>query len=210
MVLALVGTALCLALPALAAPADDVSQWSCSPPLTNDSLKKTTRVEIKGRLWRIVAQLVRPLLERQPHRPVPPLVDWQISAGDKTYSVDFASNRELEQLAEKLGNQTVILTGTREGDTVHVTELKAAHDDYVKETVEVEVHGRLQSADVPREFPPYTNWTITVNGSLYGLDFSAAPGLEKLARVLDGTTVRISGTLQGNTVVVKDLKALDA
>src|SRR5437899_1315324 len=71
----LAGLTCCLALPALTA-------LSCPPPppLTQDYVKKTVRVEIKGKLSH-----VRRENDGSDPRDIAFIDYWRVSAGDKTY-----------------------------------------------------------------------------------------------------------------------------
>ncbi len=99
------------------------------PPLTQDYLKKTVRVEIKGKLEHI---RVPPAGERGRQFPMPNIgfLDyWQITVGGKTYTLDLGTNTDVEKGpltrgfaddANKLAGKTVVVTGTLDGDTVQV------------------------------------------------------------------------------------------
>jgi hypothetical protein len=219
----LAGLACCLTLPALNAGTD---MGCLAPPLTQDYLKKTVRVEIKGKLERLRVWL-EPDDVRDPtfHTPKIGFLDsWHVTVGGKTYVLDLGINSDVEQratvrdfsgLANKLVGKVVIVTGTLGGDTVHVMGMKA-DEDYVKQTTEVEARGQLRAEyrelvrpDAPQlleRFPPIIDWSFAVDGKTYTLKF-ATPELEKLAKALDGKAVVLTGTLDKDTITVKTLKA---
>jgi hypothetical protein len=190
----LTGLACCLALPALTA-------LGCPPPppLTQDYLKKTVRVEIKGKLSH-----VRRENDGTDPRDIAFIDYWQMSAGGNTYQLNFRGNKHFFDLAGRFEGKTVIVTGTLDGSVVGLSEIKA-DEDYVKETTEVEVRGRLQSVPL-RCGPGSKAWNVVVDGKTYFLEF-ATPELRKLADSLDGKTAVITGTLQDTGIAVKTLKA---
>jgi hypothetical protein len=197
----LTALACCLSVPALSLE----TARGCPPPpqLTQDYVKKTVRVEIQGKLSHLQMAVT------EPRFPKPPAVYdfWQISAGGKTYRLDFGAGKDLLDLANKLESQTVIATGTLDGTVVHLTGLKA-DEGSVKETTEVEVRGRLQSL-LTRCGPGSRAWQVVVDGKTYSLDF-ATPELRKLAETLDGEAVVLSGTQNNDAVIsVKTLTAAD-
>jgi hypothetical protein len=183
-----------LALPALTA-------LGCPPPppLTQDYLKKTVRVEIKGKLSH-----VRRKNDGSDPRDIAFIDYWQVSAGGKAYQLDFRGGKHFFDLAGKLEGKPVIVTGTLDGALVRLTEMKA-DQDYVKETIEVEVRGRLQSVPL-RCGPGSKAWSVVVDSKTYSLDF-AAPELRKLADSLDGKTAIITGVFQDAVITVKTLNA---
>jgi hypothetical protein len=222
----LAGLALCLALPVFAGGqnANNPTIEAClPPPIAKDYLKQTTRVEIKGKLQRVRIPnlLERALQDAPPRLPIEPPDDtiwprprwyfvWQITAGDKTYQVDFGE--ALADLVTKMNGQTVVVTGTLEGGTVHMTSLKEVEGDYVKRTEEVEVGGRLQGIHFEDPIPgtgggrgPVVAWTVAVDGKTYSLALSGNELLQ-LADMYDGQSVVITGTLDKNTITVKTLK----
>jgi hypothetical protein len=204
----LTGLACCLALPALAA-------LGCPPPppLTQDYLKKTVRVEIQGKLTHVQSRLEGP---RDPRFPMPDIayIDfWQVSAGGKTYQLDFRGGKHFFDLANKLEGKTAIVTGTLDGALVRVTEMKA-DEDYVKETTEVEVRGHLQliytifpNVGTNRVERDLAAVKIAVDGKTYKLNLT--PDLSKLAETLDGKAVVLTGVLDKDAITVKTLKAAE-
>ena len=153
---------------------------------------------------------------------------WQIKAGDKTYTLDLGRRYRPDEIhtmialppwddlywqANQLVNKTVIVSGTLDGTTVHVTSLKG-DDEYVKETTEIEARGQLSAIyletllTVPmrsERFPPVAVWNFVVDGKTYTLNFATA-ALEDLARKLDGKAVVLTGVLNKDTITVKTLK----
>jgi hypothetical protein len=196
----LTGLACCLAPTALTA-------LGCPPPppLTQDYLKKTVRVEIKGKLVHVHR-------ENDRSHPRFAMLDiafidyWQVVVGDRAYELDFRGGKHFFDLANKLKGKTVMVTGTLDGGVVRLTEMKA-DEDHIQETTEVEVRGRLQSV-LLRCGPGSKAWSIVVDGKTYSLDF-ATPELRKLAETLDGKTAVITGDLKDDAVAVKTLKAAE-
>jgi hypothetical protein len=197
----LAGLACCLTLTALNAGTD---MGCLPPPLTQDYVKKTVRVEIKGKLEHVRIWLEGP---RDPKFPTPDIAFldyWQITVGGKTYRLEFPEQKYLTDLADKLAGKTAIVTGTLNGDTVQVAGLKA-DEDSVKQTTEVEVRGRLQAV-LLRCGPGSKAWNVIVDGKTYFLDI-ADPRLRPTAETLDGKDVLITGVMNDDTITVKTLKA---
>jgi hypothetical protein len=227
----LVGTALacCLTMTAVNAGPD---MGCLPPPLRQDYLKKTVRVEIKGKLAHV--RTLSQVWMRFPG-PSSEMVDlWQITVGGKTYTLDlgptlqYARDRgrsliamppwmDIQWQAEQLAGKTVIVTGTLDGTTVHVTALKA-DDEFVKETTEVEARGHLSATYLetfkagrfgnPDFVVPVAAWNFVVGGKTYNLAFATAE-LEQLARKLDDKAVVLTGDLDKDTITVKTLKAAE-
>jgi NAD-dependent DNA ligase len=189
-------------------------------------VKKTILVEIKGKLERIEVpdRLGSPRDDDGLSLMVVFKEVWQITADGKTYELDFDSNKELREMAEKLNGKTVILTGRLEERSrrvrvsagsegsktpvymhvpyhvVVVTGLKAAEGDYVKQMIQVEVRGKLSW------YNPYLIleakellakvWTVTANGTTYELDFGGNKCLAGMIQKLEGKTVLVTGTLE--------------
>jgi hypothetical protein len=212
----LAGIACCFTLPALNAGTD---MGCLPPPLTQDYLKKTVRVEIKGKLDHILIQLEpHDMLDPGfPMSTLPFLDSWQITVGGKTYTLDLGGNSDVEKGpihrgfaddANKLAGKAVIVTGTLNGDTVQVSGLRA-DEDYVKQTTEVEVRGQLRGEAVPSFWEggaQFVAWSVTVDGKFYALTF-ATPELEKLATTLAGKAVVLTGVLNGDTITAQTLNA---
>jgi hypothetical protein len=200
----LAGLACCLTLPAL----NGGTAMGClPPPLARDYLKKTVRVEIKGKLrhvhiWLEPDDVFDPTFPKQPQTHF--LDYWEITASGKTYMLVFPERKTLTDQADKLAGKTVILTGTLDGDTIRVGGLKA-DEDYVKQTTEVEMRGRLQSLPT-RCGPGSVAWTVVVDGTTHFLDITDA-GLKGLAKTLNGKDVLITGATNGDFITVKTLKA---
>lgn len=170
--------------------------------LPRDYVRKTIVVEIQGKLVVIY-----------PPCGTPPLTDpmVQVTVNGKTYWLDFSSYRELLDKAEKLNGKAVAVKGSLQGDTVTVTALKGVEktEEFIKETVQVEIQGKLDEIVPDVKFPmpgiddglllpPWLipSWTITVNGQQYTLDFDGNKELLKTARLLKGQRVVLTGTLE--------------
>jgi hypothetical protein len=210
--LLLTGLVCCLTLPALNAGTD----LGCLPPPplpVQDYLKKTTSVEIKGQLSHIVSDCRGPQDTKFPMPNIWFFNAWQMTVGGKTYTLTFGERKDVTELTNKLVGKTVIVSGTLDGSTVHVTGLKA-DDEYVKETIEVEVRGQLQflytlfpNIGTNRIEKDLAGVNIVVDGKTYKLDLM--PELLKLAQTLDGKVVVLTGILNKDTIAVKTLKVAE-
>ncbi len=90
----------------------------------------------------------------------------------------------------------MILTGTRAGNLVHVRGLKAAEVGSVKQTVHVEMKGRLCWNHYPlRCMVP--EFDLSTDKETFALDF-ADKGLRTMAEQLEGEDVIVTGTLTKN------------
>jgi hypothetical protein len=130
---------------------------------------------------------------------------WSIRASGREYRLTFG-NTKLTALADKLDGKFVVLSAafdleecaTRnalgdpvispEADVLRVRELKAVEEDYVRETVNLEIVGELKH-EVLQSWPPQDLWSITVNDTTYELKFSPEVPKEK------------PGSLEGKRVV---------
>jgi len=209
------GLLACLGLPSFAAAGANENAAAA---------KKTIPVELKGKLQKDVAEPndVGPFLPEERR----PAVSWTLLVDGKTYDLDLDNKHDLWVLAEKSVGQTVQVSGTWDGNVVHVVSLKA-DPEHVKKTVKVEVKGRLTAiyarllevpeelikARVPRDFPPYDPapmWQIVVGDKTYSLDFEGAEGLMGKANELSGRTVVLTGELENDTTIrVTGMKADD-
>jgi hypothetical protein len=203
----------------------------------DDFVKETINVEIRGRLgsWR-EPRIIDPWYDRWPDpgfgphlRPCPevgklgPIVSWWIYLGEKYYRVDFGARKELLDLAKQLDGQSVIVTGTRVGEVIHVVSMKADEGAY-QETVTVEVQGILErdfvelldvwfKIEPPKsggKVPLPVGWIITADGKTYTLAFGNRHELEKLAAKLVNKTVVVTGTLKDGVLTVTGLQPADA
>jgi hypothetical protein len=107
----LTGLACCLTLPALSLE----TALGCPPPppLTQDAIKKTAEVEVRGRLEALLL------------RCGPGSKAWIVIAEGKSYILQFAT-AELLTTAEALDGKDVALTGALDNGTLTVQTLKAA------------------------------------------------------------------------------------
>jgi hypothetical protein len=201
------GLACYLTLPALNAG----FEIPCPPPLTPDYVKKTVRVEIKGKLSHFSSDCRGP---REFDYRMPNITFWdvwQVTVSGKTYTLRFDERKDVTELANKLVNKTVIVTGTLDETTVGVTGL-TADEDYVKEKTEVEARGQLQ---VIRSRMPNL-WDNTFDSVIVGLNFvvdgktynlELTPEQWKLVETLDGKAVILTGVLDKDSITVKTLRA---
>jgi hypothetical protein len=180
-------------------------------------IRKTLKVEVSGRLyWN------KNLL----HRLVP---EFQLASGREFFALDF-DDTGLRKLAETLSGDDVIVTGTLTADVfsndrIAVTSLKAANNHQIKETISVQLKGKLQYV-ITRwdtgevlftcdKMPNYVckcwsiRYGVTADGKLYLLDLGDNKELQKEAEKLVSTNVTVQGTLQGDEVRVKNSFWLD-
>jgi hypothetical protein len=152
-------------------------------------LKKTVRVEIEGKLV-----ILYPACDGE--------AIIQIQAAGKTYWLTFAS-KELREKALTLQPAGWRVTGILEKETVHVESMTASGGDSEKETVLVEMKGKLTVRWVRCPGSPFME--IQVHGHPYSLQFTDST-LRKLAEKLDGQVVLVKGTLAEQAVQVEDLE----
>src|SRR5262249_59720555 len=86
---------------------------------------------------------------RWPPREPGVIVGWRVVLGEKSYELDFGGRDdehtgELLELARKLDGKGVFVTGTRVGDVIQVTGMKADEGAY-RETRTVEIRGEPSS-----------------------------------------------------------------
>jgi hypothetical protein len=183
----------------------------------DEFVQQTIHVDIRGRLEAIRESPF--LLEPRPEeklvprpRPWPPepgpIVGWRIVLGEKSYQLDFSSRGELRELAKNLDGKGVVVTGTRFGEVVHVTGMKADEGTY-RETVTVEIQGMLVHRLVEGHEGEGRQWEITAAGKSYTLEFGSHQGLKELASQLANKTVVVTGTLKDGVVTVTGLRSAD-
>jgi len=189
----------------------------------DEFVKETIKVEIRGRLesireWlHLLKEAHESIYPPREHFPI--ITGWQIYVGDKSYRLDFGSRIELQNLAHQLDHKGVIITGTRVGDVIHVTKLKADEGTY-QQTVTVEIQGvltntaRLMKWLEAKRNPmldkdDFTLWYVTANGKSYQLDFSRKPMPFARLNELTNRTVVVTGTLKDGVVTVTSLTPVD-
>jgi hypothetical protein len=190
----------------------------------DEFVKQTINVEVRGRLEghrepRIIDPWPDPW-ERPRPRPMPP-VSWWIYLGEKSYQVDFDVCKDLLDIAKKLDGKSVIVTGTRVGEVIHATAMKADEGTY-QETVTVELQGVLGRVFAEEDvwllcYPPIyggkirlpVGWEVTADGKTYTLAFGNNTGLERFAAKLVNRPVVVTGTLKDGVVTVTDLQHAD-
>jgi hypothetical protein len=155
--------------------------------------------------------------------PPIPFDYWTVHADGETYYLDLRGLELLER-AEQLVNGPVVVIGIPDpaSPTLRVTRLKA--DEFVKETIHVEIRGRLVAIrelhlvpdDLlpPRTRPrppvergPIIGWQIAVGEKHYQLEFGDRSELRELAKKLDGQGVVVTGTRVREVVYVSSMKA---
>jgi hypothetical protein len=207
------GLGLFLTLPALAQ--EKSAPLKCSPDGS-----ATQVLELKGVLRHVKGALTK--------NPPVPFEYWELHTAGKTYYLDLRG-KQLLALAEKLVNRPVVVTGIPEpaSPTIRVTGIKA--DEYVKETIQVEIRGKLGSWREPnlikplpfpidkpdpwikpwppRPIPQIVTWWIYYDGGkYYELEFGGRAELLKLAKTLDGKQVVVTGTRAGQVIHVASMK----
>ena len=189
----------------------------------DEFVKETIHVEIRGRLEAIRESPFlaepRPWLRPAPEeklvprpRPWPPepglIIGWQIVIGERSYQLDFGSRGELRELAMNLDGKGVVVSGTRVGEVVHVSGMKADEGTY-RETLTVEIQGMLVHRLVEGHEGEGRQWEITAAGKSYTLEFGSHQGLKELASQLKNKTVVVTGTLKDGVVTVTGLRSAD-
>jgi hypothetical protein len=193
-----------------------------------EHVKKTVKVEVKGRLiafYTIPESLIVPVQARVP-REFPPYdlgPMWQVIVGDKAYTLDFEGAEGLLPRARELDGRAVILTGELENETtIRVASLKA-DDEYYKVTeTHAEVKGKLryvitmwdtgEVVKVCDELPEWickcwvVNYGFEIDGKTYVLDLHGDKNLEDAAKSYLGLTVTAAGALNGDRVKVDSLE----
>jgi hypothetical protein len=201
----------------------------------DEFVNETVHVEIRGRLesyrhalphllqpWPIACDTLPrwrpwPPPEEGPFYPEPaPILSWWVYLGDKYYQLDFGSAGELLERAKQLDHKGVIVTGTRLGEVIRVTSIKADDGTY-RETVTVMIQGELSAETHPTKRLTYigrptpsvefvTVWYITVNGKKYQLDFRTGTMPAFDLNNLKGRTVVVTGMLKDDVVAVTSLQ----
>src|SRR5262249_114101 len=115
--------------PAVETPQPPTDGW-----LLKDYVKKTLTLDVSGKLTVAYFRCLGP--------DGKPLVVVSLTAGGKTYRLDFAAKERLET-AKQLDGLTAHVVGTLDGSTLRVTKLEAGSGDAVRETVAVEMRGTL-------------------------------------------------------------------
>jgi hypothetical protein len=231
LVLVLAGMSLPFAIPFLARG----DKLPSLPLASKDYYNETITVEIQGKLrkvieevwpWKLMEKADKPKFPMPSPMPKPiKITRWEITINGTIYELDFGSNKELRDLAEKLNGKTVRLSGRliyrlRERHfppglerpmiaykpykqaVVVVSALEAVEDAFVRETMNVVLRGKLE-VDVPFGYPVARKvaTVIHVNGKTYALDFGANETLHQLAKKLNGQVVTLTGTFGGTWVI---------
>jgi hypothetical protein len=163
------------------------------------AVKVKGRLQLRPRLRVPLKPLVeQAILRKPPYDLLPPV--WQITAAGKTFTLDFTGQGQLAVLAGKLNGTKVVVTGTlTPAGQIRVKSLRPA--EAITKTVRVEVIAKLKweqrfsTLEIARRFQrPYELCTVTVAGKTYELAFRT-PEVRAAARLLDGRTVVLTGTL---------------
>jgi hypothetical protein len=170
-----------------------------------ESVEQTIKVEIKGKLSRRL-MVINPerILEDQPHPET--WTVWEITANGTTYELNIAALSKVETLANQFLGRTVIVTGTRTGNVIHVDDMKPDDGGVIKKTVHVEMKGQfLWRADHCDILIPDSR--LIVNGKTYVVKLGEDRKLWHAAVALDGHRAIVTGTLDGDTITATAIKA---
>jgi hypothetical protein len=159
-----------------------------------DRVQKTTVVEVRGKLTRrLIAASSHPHskdIER--FREV-----WIVEAEGKAYELDFPKGLPLS--IARLEGKTVVASGTLTGNRIVVTQLQPDASGAAKQTVNVEVRGKLCQDQNGA-------WKVEVEGTLYTLEFGASKEFSRRAAKNRGANVVIRGALKDGVVTVRDME----
>jgi hypothetical protein len=171
--------------------------------VATEFLTETTSVVISGKL-QMNARLGYPAFDSQA----------VITAGGKTYVVDFGGNAALRLAAQSLDGTTIAIKGTFTGfysvhtmcvptqsqlPIIRIDSVEPGRGESVHRTITVQIKGKL---DIPsvwtggREHQDEPEFRATVGGQTYGLDFADKQALRNLVAGLNGKTVILTGTLE--------------
>jgi hypothetical protein len=177
------------------------------PWLLKDYVKKTITLDANGKLTVAYRRCLGP--------DGKPLVVVSLTAGGKTYHLDFALTKNLLETAKQLDGQTAHVVGTLDGSILHVTKLEAGSGDTVKETVGVEMRGtlRIEPWTIPLCPVPHGSkaWRffhkveVGIDGQVYALDLGDRDDLWQAAEQANGGAVVVTGTLQDGRVLVSSI-----
>jgi hypothetical protein len=139
-------------------------------------------------------------------------IGYSIMADGKWFALDFGGNKEREENAKKLIGMRVIVRGKLEERTLDglikqqikvavVSELDATDvNDSAVETINLNIMGELKH-EVLERLPPVDQWSITVEGQTYSLQFSPDVPKEKPDSLAE-TRVFASGRLLADGMVL--------
>jgi hypothetical protein len=188
-----------------------------------DCAKDKIAAEIRGKLE---------IVEDSPKHPgLQQLAIWRghlaVRANGQEFRLDLAgSGLDMWELNRQYRGQTVLVTGILEGDQVRVKAVKS-DGEYILKTVTVEIKGKLQCLWIDPEtgkfLSAHDTWGayeciqtvpgLVVDGKVYRLQddpkIPAKENPEKKYRELCGRTVAVTGTLEGETVTVRSIQAVD-
>jgi hypothetical protein len=201
---------------------DRVLVTGLSEDWTNWQVEKIA-VEIKGKLG---------MVEDIPQGPGPHFAIWKghlvVRANGREFRLDLRNvSQNIWELERQYRGQLVHVSGTLEGDSVRVSAIKAA-GEYFRKTVVVEIKGKLQCLWIDvytgKFHSAHDTWAapecietvpgIVIDGKVYRLQdnriIPAPEGPAKKYRELCGRTVVVTGTLEGETVTVRTIQAIDS
>jgi hypothetical protein len=135
---------------------------------------------------------------RHPELPRPAIarirLAWRIHGNGTVYELNFGSKQAAADLAARLKDRWVIVSGLADGGILHVSGLRE-DTSYVHKAVQVEIKGKLE-VDLTEILRPFSvSYYVTVEGQRYYLDFTTTKDLEQLAGKVSGTVI-VTGTLE--------------
>jgi hypothetical protein len=198
----LAGSAAFACGPAVEPPQPPSDAW-----LLKDYVKKMITLDAHGKLAVAYFRCLGP--------DGKPLVAVSLTAGGKTYPLDFAAAKQLLETAKRLDGGTAHVVGTLDGSTLRVTKLEAGSGDAVQETVAVELRGTLHIepwtiplCPVPqgsKEWRFFQKVEVTSDGKVYTLDLGDRDDLWQAAETANGGAVVVTGTLHDGRVTVSSI-----
>jgi hypothetical protein len=166
----------------------------------------TASVQITGRLVQRITGVEVPA-DRLGLQIMPAVVTWRIVVeGQGAYELVFAAKNHHLDVAEKLVNKAVVLSGNLVDGSVHVTGVRAAEPS-ARPGVRVHIMGVLQLAGELERYPPIRLWRVQAGSRTYRLLLNTDQ-LVRQANGLANQYVTVDGTLQGDQVTVTGLGAV--
>jgi hypothetical protein len=140
------------------------------------------------------------------------ITEWSLEGRDgKTTRLVLGESQVLAKKAAELSGKQVVVLGFWAGaGELHVTSLEAADTVLIGKLDHLlvsQIHPRLgRCPDIHLPMPIATVWSLQVEGKTYNLRFASA-ALETKALSLVGRTVKATGKLEGDTLVVRAIEA---
>ncbi len=181
-----------------------IREGGCIPPLMLEGklIQKTIRVHHWCGTPDVNNRRCRPIFT----------TEWSLEGADgkKTRLVLGESKALAKKAAELSGKQVIVLGYPGRAGEFHVTSLEAADTVLVGTLDQLlvnQIHPRLDRCpDIHVPLPFAVVWSLQVEGKAHNLRF-ASPALETRALSLVGRTVKVTGKLEGDTLVVRVIEA---